>query len=119
MPRVMKPLPNGKGAPPRSPQGDGGTTRTERPHLRIVRLGVTACPPPHRGMWHDDPDKDHLRGTALEDWPSDQEFDPLITGAVTAGDLTLAAQLEADRAFCAAARATLSQPIAFPRDSTA
>jgi hypothetical protein len=70
-------------------------------------------------MWHNDPIADPVRFTALEDWPTDEEFEPLITGAVAAGDLILAAQLEADRSLCAGARARLARPLAFSRDSTA
>lgn len=117
--RVMKPLPGGSGASRRSTRGHGSDPGAEHPHLSVVRPDRTPCPPPRRGMWHDDPIHDPVRYTTLEDWPGDEEFEPLIAGTVAAGDLALAAQLEADRAFCAAARARLSTPLSFRRDSTA
>jgi hypothetical protein len=58
-------------------------------------------------MWLDDPIADPTTFTRLENWPGDEQFEPLIALARRAGDHLLVAQLEADRAFCATARARL------------
>jgi hypothetical protein len=56
-------------------------------------------------MWLDDPIADPTIFTRPDDWPGDRDFAPLIALARQAGDHLLAAQLEADRTFCAGARA--------------
>jgi hypothetical protein len=118
MARVLRPVRRKKGASRRPAPGDGGTTTREGPHLTIVRSSGHQ-PPPLHGMWHNDPIGDPVAYTNLGDWPTDHEFEPLIAGAVAAGDHLLAAQLESDRAFCAAARAQLSGSSAVPTDTPA
>ncbi|HWE62436.1 MAG TPA: hypothetical protein VHB98_12055, partial [Chloroflexota bacterium] len=97
----MKSLRGKKDASPRSSPGNGAVDAA-RPHLTIVRAPLDQ-PETHRGMWNDDPLDDPTALTQVSDWPTEADFAPLIAGAKAAGAQLLVAQLEADRAFCAAA----------------
>lgn len=106
-----------QGASRRSSPGDSGTAAT-RPDLKIVHP-ARQHPVPNRGMWRYEPAADPTMFTALVDWPTDADFIPLIGAALDAGDRVLVAQLEADRAFCAAVRAQLRRPLPLSGDSSA
>lgn len=108
MVRVVNPLDQPGVAIRRAPADKGGSDETMRPALTLVRSSAHR-PHPHRGMWKDDPIADPTAYTRLEDWPEDDEFIPLIAAARAQGDHMLAAQLAADRAFCAGARRRLSE----------
>jgi len=106
-----------QGASRRSSPGDSGTAAT-RPDLELIKP-IRQHPAPNRGMWRYEPVSDPTIFTTLADWPSDADFRPLIDAALDAGNRILAAQLEADRAFCAAARAQLSRPVPLSEGSLA
>lgn len=106
-----------QGASRRSSPGDSGTAAT-RPDLKLIRP-TRQHPAPNRGMWRYEPAADATTFTTLADWPSDSDFRPLIEAAVAAGNHILAAQLEGDRAFCAAARAQLSRSVPRSEGSSA
>jgi hypothetical protein len=117
MARVSRPLRGAKSASRRSSPGEG-TKEIARDRLTLVHAHAHQ-PHPHRGMWNDDPLADPTELTRLADWPDDSEFEPLIASARSAGNHILVAQLEADRAFCAAAREHLRRPEDVTSGSTA
>jgi len=119
--RVLKSLPTGKSASRRSLTGDDSTAAqmSGRPRLSVVGTSHFQHLPPYRGMWDGEPVYDATMLTNLEDWPTQDDFEPLIAGALAAGDSALVALLEQDRDYCSAARARLSRPRLVTRDFTA
>lgn len=117
MARVLRPLHGTEGTSRRTSLSDVAAD-TARDHLALVRAHAHQ-PHAHRGMWNDDPLADPTAWTKIGDWPADQDFEPLIAKARAACDHILVAQLEADRAFCAAARDGLQRPEDLATDSSA
>ena len=94
-------------------------TRADRSHLALIRPGDTPYVPLHRGMWHDDAHEDPILFTAEADWPDDAVFEHMISLAVAAGDSVLAGSLQADRLYCAEARAAFAAQRILPEETTA
>lgn len=110
-----------------SGKADGSRRKAERqsivdapqPHLSLVRPGDTPYVPLHRGMWNDDAYDDPTLHTTEADWPDDAAFEHMISMAVARGDKVLAATLQADRHYCAEARATLAARQSLAEETTA
>jgi hypothetical protein len=75
--------------------------------------------PLHRGMWNDDVLDDPVLYTTEADWPEDAAFEQMISLAVAGGDKILAATLQADRVYCAEARAALAAQQSLAQETTA
>jgi hypothetical protein len=90
-----------------------------QPHLSVVRPGDTPYVPLHRGMWNDDAQEDPTLYTTEANWPDDAAFEQMISLAVARGDKVLAATLQADRHYCAEARASLAAQQNLVEETTA
>lgn len=70
-------------------------------------------------MWNDDAHESPILFTTEADWPEDTMFERMISLAVAVGDHVLAGSLEADRLYCAEARAAFASQRTLPEETTA
>jgi hypothetical protein len=78
-----------------------------RPGLFVVPPSLEPISPLNATIWPGDPNIMSPADTALEDWPRERDFAPLIQAAFASGNADLVRQLREDKAFCVAMRRKL------------